>query len=192
MRRFTGLTLAALLLVVAFPPAPLVGQEAVPMPAPGNAPAKLDSLHQQLHDVLIAIRDTLQTVSAASAALRRDISLIANITVTAKASNLVARCRVGAAAVEHADSIVTALPLKGREQTAARALRDQGVALRRAFETHCLRGLATEGPGVRADTLRAWTPYHTARLDEAIGKYKAAASRLAHSGGVRLEPNLPR
>lgn len=191
MRRSAGLTLAALLLVVVLAPAPLAGQEPVRMPSPGDATPKLDSLQQRLHDALIAVRDTLQTVSAATATLRRDVSLAANITVTAKASRLVARCGVGVSAVAHADSVISSMSFTGRARSSGRVFEQTGADLRRALETHCLRGLASAGPGVRADTLRAWTPYHTAKLNEAIGAYQAAGSRLAHDFGVRLEPNLP-
>lgn len=191
MRRLAGLTFAAGLLLAATSPVSLVAQQPVPMPTPDGAPPKLDPLHQRLHDVLIAARDSIQTVSAASAALRRDVSLAANVTVTSRASRLVARCGVGIAAVRHADSAVASTPLTGRAKTAAQKFAQAGDALRNALETHCLRGLAAQGPGVRADTLRAWTPYHTARLDRAINAYQEAGSRLANDAGIRLEPHLP-
>jgi hypothetical protein len=52
--------------------------------------------------------------------------------------------------------------------------------------TECVRGLAPEGTGARVDSLRAWGPYRTARIDEAVTQFFAARGRFARSTGLSL------
>jgi len=150
------------------------------LPLPAQQRGIRDTLLlRRYHDTLARLRDTLDAVSAATWELNRDLGTAGNETVLARAQRLRERCQ-GAA---------VALPAAARAFPASleRPIR----RLRDVLEVQCVRGLISDGSGSRPDSLRAWGPYRTRRIDDAIRRYDAAAGRFAAAAGVKLEPKLP-
>jgi hypothetical protein len=156
----------------------------------GGAP--LDSAQMRQRDRLLALRDTVRTVSAAVVGFRRDLTSAGSETVVFKARRLVQACGPVRTAM------LDAVPGFGRREVPAwagpaadslqSALRGLGVAL----DQHCLSGLAPTGPGERADSLRAWGPYRTAQLRLAIDRLHSSMSRFADACRFKLPPASPR
>lgn len=139
--------------------------------------------HRQL---LTALRDTVDEVSVRSAEFRRDLRTVGAETVLARSQRLVTSCGSARAALQNARPALTRLPLEDE----LRPLRDSlQIAMRDlagSLQTECLQGLGPEGPGQRADTLRAWGPHRTSNLSQSITLYHGAAARLARRLGIDL------
>lgn len=136
--------------------------------------------------LLLGLRDTLDVVSGRSAEFRRDLRTVGEGTVIARGQRLTHACRSVRDALADARPALSRLPAEDR----ARAERDSLVLamrnLERSLDVECLRGLNPEGPGQRADSLRAWGPNRTSNLAVSITAYNGAALRLARRLGIDL------
>jgi hypothetical protein len=81
------------------------------------------------------------------------------------------------------------VPVAARD--AARTMVQQTSELHSALRIHCTEGLAPTGAGARADSLKAWGPYHTSQLERQLLAYGNASAALAKAMGFRLEPRRP-
>jgi hypothetical protein len=176
------LALAALL------PAALQAQQVM---TPPRADPPLDSTVTYYQGMLVGLRETLNGVSVSANDLRRDLETAGDLTVLAKAEQLSRTC---AAARE---PLGRAIPVVARARRAGRAvpMRDSlGIAIRAldaGLERHCVRGLSPTGPGVRADSVRAWGRYRTAEVAHLIVVYNSAAARFASAMGFKLPTPTP-
>jgi hypothetical protein len=155
--------------------------------AAGQERAVFDSAAAERYSRLLsAVGDSVRAVSAAGAELRRDLRGVGDETVISRAMRLRTACRGAATALATARPTLAAAAVP-RERI---ELRDSLVHLSRALadriERECLRGLDPKGAGMRADTLRAWGPARTARLDESIAYLTAAMKRFADVTGLTL------
>jgi len=136
--------------------------------------------------VLFALRDTVSLVSARSAEFRRDLRTVGDGTVISRSQRLVAACEAARGALGDTRPKLAGLPTN----VDSRPLRDSVLVatrnLSRSLDVECVRGLGPEGPGVRADTLRAWGPSRTAALGQVITAYHGAVARLARTLGIDL------
>jgi hypothetical protein len=145
-----------------------------------------DSTAAEYQRALKALRDTVSVVAARSNEFRRDLRTVGAGTVLARAEALSRACASTRDALNAARPEVAGWPLAhgGRPQ------RDSLLAamrqLTQRLEAECLRGLSIDGPGVRADTLRAWGPYRTSNVSQAMTAYHAAAASLARRLGLDL------
>lgn len=165
----------------------VLGILATATPAASQQGSKPDSITvASYRQVLLALRDTVDLVSARGAELRRDLRMAGGETVLSRSQRLVAACQLAHRALRDTRPTLDSLPINAE----ARPLRDGLlVAMRdlsRSLDVECLRGLAPEGPGARADTLRAWAPHRTATLEQVVTAYHGASARLARALGIDL------
>jgi hypothetical protein len=177
----------ALVLAVLVPTAGSAQQ--VMAPPQGEAP--LDSAAQYYRGLLVALRDTVNAVSARAHEFRRDLPSAGDATVLSKAARLAGACAAARAALHDALPAVSRAAPAAAVTPARDSLR---VAMRRlstGLEQQCIRGLGVRGPGVRADTLRAWGRYRTGQLEHLIVLYHSAAARFGAALGFKLPPAVP-
>jgi hypothetical protein len=157
-----------------------------------SGPQQLDSTQQRYHDLLMGVRDTLQTVSTAAQDLQRDLGESGAITVSAHAARLTERCGVARTAL--ARMLPELAPARAPRAARAKALDMSHTieALDATLAHDCVDGLGRSGAGFTADSLRAWAPYRISRIDRAIVSYDHAAFEFAHAAGFRLDDRLRR
>jgi len=140
----------------------------------------------EYQQVLKALRDTVGTVAARGNEFRRDLATVGAGTVVARAEALARACTATRSALIAARPAIAGWPLADRGAPQRDSLL---VAMRRLTEridAECLRGLSLTGPGERADSLRAWGPYRTSNLGQAMTAYHSAAASLARRLGLNL------
>jgi hypothetical protein len=165
----------------------VVAMMALTTPARAQHTAGPDSATAAVYQqVLKALRDTVSTVAARSNEFRRDLRTVGAGTVVARAEALARACTATRGALVAARPGIAGWPLADRGGPQRDSLL---VAMRRLTEridAECLRGLSLTGPGERADSLRAWGPYRTSNLNQAMTAYHSAAASLARRLGVNL------
>jgi hypothetical protein len=169
---------------------------ALALPATGRAQAPTgqvlpDSVEERLVVVLLDLRDSTSAVRGQLAVFRRDLSQAGAATVVGRATSLHVRCANASDALRQAEEQVR--PGPGWPAVARAASADLIGAmrtLRDLVRTHCDVGLAPEGPGVRADTLRAWGPYRTGMLVRGITEFDRAVGRFARATSLHLEARI--
>lgn len=152
---------------------------------------ELDSLSQSYKDALLLLRDTLTTVQASVSSFRRVLAQGGAETVVNRARSLHAKCGRAVVTVREME------PTFSASRAPDDRVREQSVELTRQMRT--LRGdldencgaLAPEGPGERADTLRAWGPYYSSRIDRALVAYYESVARFLKAADFKLEPPTP-
>jgi hypothetical protein len=148
----------------------------------------LDSTQTRLLDRLVALRDTTQSVHTAIVGFRRDLKTAGPETVVAKAEHLVATC------ARARDAVLNAVPAFDRRAVprsageAADTVRASARRLARSLDDLCVRGLSPTGPGVRADSIRAWGPYRTAQLRLVLDRFHSNLHSLAGASRLKLPP----
>ncbi len=161
-------------------------------PSPA-AEAVQDSLRQRYHDTLIALRDMLSGVRGRLQAFRLDLDGVGAETVVARASRLRWRCVGAIGALRDAEAVFQPREAPtARTREAARSLVGEMQALQQALQEHCERAMRSTGPGQWADSLRAWGPFRTSRVEEKLAAYDHAAARFARVAGFKLEPGVPK
>jgi hypothetical protein len=159
----------------------------VAQPAVGQAAAMPDSATvESYRQLLLGLSDTIRVVSARGNEFRRDLRTVGETTILARAARLEAACAGVGTAVGDARSQLAAAPLAAHVRGARDTLVTAMGTLASGLERDCRRGLGPTGPGIRADTLRAWGPNRTARLDQAVSGYHGAAARFARRLGIDL------
>ena len=158
--------------------APLQSQEMSPAPA-GAA-----------EQALRAVRDSAERVRASVARFRRDLEMAGAETVLVRAQRLTQACG-GLRAV-----FAETRPSLRAPATASPAFtRASGELLTEVRETdavlerECERGLRPDGPGVWADSLKAWGPYRTSRIERSLTAIDGATAQFARAAGIDLKPH---
>ncbi len=152
-----------------------------------DQPQKLDATQQRYHDLLIALRDTLQTVTSAAVELQHDLRSSGGMTVLSRTARLRDRCDAARAELRIAFPAFTAAGLPREAHPKLEAMSRSARALDDALQHECIASLPATGPGTHADSLRAWAPYRISRLRRAIIAYTRSAFEFAHAAGFRLE-----
>jgi len=164
-----------------------------PARAQGQAQQALpDSVQAALVDVLEELRDTAMAVRGQLAVFGRDLGQAGAETVVSRAAALTARCEAASETLRAVEPTVrpgAGWPSSARAASAE--LIGAMRALRETLRTECQLGLGPEGPGVRADSLRAWGPYRAGVLQRATAEFDSALGRVARALGIRLEPRIP-
>jgi hypothetical protein len=152
----------------------------------------LDSVRQSYKDALIMLRDTLAGVRVQVRSFRRDLGQAGPETVVGRARRLRDRCVTAMETLQGAEPVFrSARAPDERVRTQSRELVGQMRTLRGTLGEHCEQTMTAEGPGVWADTLRAWGPYHTAQVERGIMAYYDEAARFARAADFKVEPRLP-
>jgi hypothetical protein len=149
--------------------------------------AEQDSLLAAYGNTLLALRDSADMVRSALDQFRRDLQPAGDRTVISRAARLNERCTALVGLLRDARPIFRAYRAPneaGRE--ANRAILTQTGELETALSAHCLVGLAEQGPGARADSLKAWGPYHSSRLRQALAAFHARTLSTAEALGIEL------
>src|SRR5689334_2851474 len=130
------------------------------------------SFQQQssLQKLLTDLRDTTTAVSAAAWDFNRDLKSAGPETVIARATFLRDRCVAARAALPPA---TTRLASRQDAAPVLEAIR----ALDRALAEQCERGFRPAGLGQWPDSLRAWGPFRTNQITQAIRRYDIAAEK---------------
>lgn len=139
---------------------------------------------------LIALKDSVSGVRLDLIAFQRDLPLAGPETVVRRATVLNRRCEGLIAAVRAFGPVVRSAGGSARE--AADEFGETLERIRRGLGEECVRGLAPDGAGSRADTLRAWGPHRVAQIERLLAEYERNSRAFAHAVGVRLEPRSPR
>ena len=151
-----------------------------------------DSSNTEYARALYLLRDTTEVVRGEVNRFRRDLEFAGGATVLSRAVRLNEACAGLRAAVAQERGVFQSARLATTSaRNAARGLLEEMQRLDAALRTNCLEGLAARGPGERADSLKAWGPYHSTRLQGRLLAYDGAAARFARSVGIRLSREGP-
>jgi hypothetical protein len=134
-----------------------------------------------LQQLLTNLRDTTTAVSAAAWDFNRDLQGAGPETVVARAAYLRERCLAARAALPRATAQL------GRRKDAAPVVKTIRQ-LDRTLSEQCERGFRPAGPGQWPDSLRAWGPFRTREITEAIQRYDVAMEKFASRAHIELEP----
>lgn len=158
---------------------------------PGDT-AILDSLSRSYLDALVEVRDTLTTLAANVSMFRQGLAGVGAETVLNQAEVLHGAC-VGSVAVLRAVEPVfrPSRAPNDRVRDESEALLREMRSLRRTLDEHCLTGMAVEGPGEWADSLRAWGPYHLRDIGLSVQAYHAASGLFQKAAEIKVRPRLP-
>ena len=153
-----------------------------------SAQHRLDSTQTHYRDRLVALRDTVQSVGAAIVVFRRDLTTAGPETVVAKAEHLIGTCERARAALLAAAPEFNHRAAPRGAAAAADTVQASARRLAQRLQDLCIEGLATTGPGVRADSIRAWGPYRTAQLRLVLDRFHANLNRFAGASRFKLPP----
>ena len=165
----------------------LTGMLLLAAPAAAQTSAEPDSAARaEYAAMLIALRDTVNGVSARVNEFRRDLRTVGAATVLARAGRLEAACRAARTALMDARPRLGGVNFTSGQRGARDSLVAAVGTLTSTLQRECERGLGPEGPGTRADTLRDWGPHRTSLLSQAVSVYHGAAARFARRLGVDI------
>jgi len=151
-----------------------------------------DSSNAEYARALFLLRDTTEMVRGELNRFRRDLEFAGGTTVLNRAERLNEACgRLRTAVAQERGVFQSARLPSASGRNATQGLLAEMRRLDAALRTNCLDGLAAEGPGEWADSLKAWGPYHSSRLQGRLLAYDGAAATLARSIGVRLSQEGP-
>lgn len=150
--------------------------------------AQPDSTQAHYLDRLVALRDTLRSVNAAIVAVRRDLNTAGRETVVAKAEELIRTCELARVALLEVAPEFNARAAPRGAGAAADTVQASARRLARSLQDLCIVGLATTGPGVRADSIRAWGGYRTAQLRLVLDRFNSNLNQFARAIRVKLPP----
>ncbi len=147
-----------------------------------------DSARQARYErVLNHATDALDRLRGATAGFRADLPSASTDLVLQRAARVRGSCSDAAAAVSAVDSLLAQGPYRSNAQRQQTELRSGGAELRRAL-TRCERewnARQHRTADVAADSLRAWGPYRTSRLDVASGRYVAVMREFMKQAGLK-------
>lgn len=151
--------------------------------SPGPAP---DSTKAAYVALFVGLRDSMDLVTARAVEFRRDLRTVGDGTVLDRSRRLAATCGATRSALLKARPEIERAPVAPRRAGARDTLRTAVDDLVRVLERDCARGLGPRGPGIWADSLRAWGPHRTAKLSRSITTYHGAVARFQSAIGIRL------
>jgi hypothetical protein len=167
-------------------------QQVRPAGMPGDT-TLLNPLQQSYKDAMVELRDTLTVLASDMSLFRQDLAGAGAETVLSRAELLHGSCGNSVDLLRAAEPVFRpSRAPNDRVRTQSEALLSEMRALRRTLDEQCLTGLALEGPGERADTLRAWGPYRLRGVGLAIQAYYATAGEFQKAAEFKVEPRLPR
>ena len=136
--------------------------------------------------VLKQATDSLGGVRGAVAGFRNDLSSASSELVLARAARLHVSCRGADAALVEVQSLLAGGAYTHNAKREQTQLRNETVELRRVL-ARCEREWAVpQRPSTAAaDTLRAWGPYRTDRLDRSLQFYLGALRGFMRKVGFR-------
>jgi hypothetical protein len=142
-------------------------------------------LYQQM---LLSVRDSINALQGDLWTFGRDLKQAGNETVVSRAARVQVRCVTTTLELRRTrpSLLDDRVPVKARGQ--ARRLVGEIDRLSTVLRRDCEAGLRLTGPGVWADSLRAWGPYRKNQLERGIRDYHRAAGAFAGALGVRLDP----
>lgn len=151
-----------------------------------------DSANAEYARALFLLRDTTEMARGELNRFRRDLEFAGGATVLNRAVRLNDACaRLRAAVAQERGVFQSARFPSASGRNAAQGLLAEMGRLDAALRTNCLEGLAAQGPGERADSLKAWAPYHSSRLQGRFLAYDGAAAEFARAIGIRLSQEGP-
>lgn len=151
-----------------------------------------DSILAVYKNALMGLRDSVDLVRGALDQFRRDLQPAGERTVIFRATRLNERCTALGGSLQVAEPVFRAYraPTNAAREANGELLGEMR-ALEAALSSHCLEGLAVDGPGVRADSLKAWGPHHTSKLRHALSAFHARAVATADALGIELDRQIP-
>ncbi len=140
---------------------------------------------------LRAVRDSAERVRGSIARFRRDLQMAGAETVLVRAQRLTQACG-GLRAV-----FAETRPAFRVPADASPALtRTSGELLAEMRETdavlerECEHGLRPDGPGAWADSLKAWGPHRTSRIERSLTAIDGATAQFARAADIDLKPHV--
>jgi hypothetical protein len=154
-----------------------------------------DSVTQRYRTALVTLRDSVSRVRSDIARFRRDLQTAGARTVENRSRRLQSSCQALGATLVETEPGVRVNPRPGPRadelRAAERDLVQQMRSVRRVLQDLCEQGLAPTGPGQWADSLKAWGPSRTSRLEQSLLGLHGASARFAGAAGIKIEPRLP-
>jgi hypothetical protein len=150
--------------------------------------APADSLRAEYRATLLELRDSVAVLRADLDRFGRDLQMAGNLTVLSRAGRLNDRCVNLGVTLGDAEPVFRKGGDSPRLRDAARTLVRRMRDLRRTLRLQCAEGLAPTGPGVWADSLKAWGPHRTSQLARVLAAYDGAAAAVARAGEFKLQP----
>jgi len=173
-------------------PGRATAQQVRPPGMPGDT-VVLDPLRQSYKAALIELRDTLSMLASDASMFRQDLAGVGAETVLSRAETLHGSCMASVALLREAEPVFDpSRAANDRVRNESQAFLSEMRSLGRTLSEYCLTGLALEGPGVRADSLRAWGPYYLRGVGLAVQAYYAAAGEFQKTADFKLQPPLPK
>lgn len=146
-----------------------------------------DSARQQRYEqVLNGATDALDRMRGATAGFRTDLPSASPDLVLQRAERVRTTCREAGAALNRVDSLLAEGVYSSHARREQDELKRGGVALRGVL-ARCERdwSVPTPRPVTVADSLRAWGPYRTTRLDASLRRYLAVVRGFMKKAGLR-------
>ncbi len=146
-----------------------------------------DSVRQARYEhVLKQATESLDGVRGASAGFRTDLTSASSQLVLARAERVHAGCRGADVALLHVDTLLAEGVYSRRAASEQAQLRRATAELRRVLERCQREWTVSQIPTAAAvDSLRAWGPYRTARLDGALQRYVSSLRGFMKKAALR-------
>jgi hypothetical protein len=159
------------------------------MVAPLQAQQAMPETVRAAEGALRAVRDSAERVRAGIARFRRDLEMAGPETVVGRAQRLTQACAGMRAAFAEttpafrAPSNASAALTRASQQLLAQMRETDDV-----LERECESGLRPDGSGAWADSLKAWGPHRTSRIERSLTAIDATAAGFARAAGIDLKP----
>ena len=138
---------------------------------------------------LLTVRDSVTRVRNEIARFRRDLALASGTTVVSRAGRLNTACEGLLTALANARPGLRAPSgAAAAPRAAAETLHTQMNSAQAVLRSECRTGLRTEVPGAWPDSLKAWGPHRTSRIEQSLVEYEQAATTFAKSLDLQYPP----
>ena len=159
---------------------------ASPLCAQQTEPRAASAAEQALR----AVRDSVERVRGSVARFRRDLEQAGAETVLGRAQRLTRACTgLRTAFARTAPDFRAPANAHAALTKASRELLSEMREMDVVLQRECERGLRSDGPGAWADTLKAWGPYRTSRIERSLAGIDRTTAQFARAADIDLRPH---
>ena len=159
---------------------------AAPLHAQQTEPGTVSVAEQSLR----AVRDSAERVRGSVARFRRDLEQAGAETVLGRAQRLTQACSgLRTVFAQTAPDFRAPANAHAALSQASRELLSEMRAMDAVLQRECERGLRSDGPGAWADSLKAWGPYRTSRIERSLTGIDRTTAQFARAADIDLKPH---